>query len=199
MHKYYKDIESKHEVQFVVKSGSTFMKLINAIIGTFWWDYNRFMSGFFTTISHTIYCPVCIDLSIEPSLNTKAVIAHELEHAKQFRDYGLIVCSLLYLFPVSLFLIVFPILLLLGLADIISLWWLFVSLILFIPIAPWRFRFEMEACAAQAVFLSKYDMSKTLSQHTIQVARDFDTWSYWMSGNMQSKVYAITEYLKKRI
>jgi len=95
---------SRRGVQIVLKSGVWHQKAIDALLRVITLgQQTKFLTGFITTIGHTIYVPD--DFDTLPARVRLEVLRHEAVHVGQFEHFGGPVMALMYLtvpFPVGL-------------------------------------------------------------------------------------------------
>ena len=130
------NIKRNYVFDIKYKDESNFMKLLGTIL-----FFNKgFMTHYITTIGNTVYFPNR-DFIKNYDDGAIRVLAHEIVHVSQKEKYGMILYSLMYLFPQCLAL--FALLAFLAFIWLPFLWCL-LFLVFLAPIpAPWRKKFEL--------------------------------------------------------
>ena len=137
--KFVNNLKNHYNFNIIFKEKSLFMKLLSYIL-----FFNKdFMIDYTTTIGNNIYFPnqKYIDRDNNYCIS---ILAHEIVHIKQSERYGKLLFSLMYLFPQCLSL--------LSILSVLAIFWFpfiwcLVFLLFLAPLpAPWRTKFELEAC-----------------------------------------------------
>lgn len=120
----------EYKIRF--KDESFFMKLIGKIL-----VFNpSFMTGYTTTIGHTIYFPKASYLKAHP-VSAKVTVLHELVHIKDYEKLGALRFILMYLFPQVLALLAIP-------AFFLLPWWVAILFLAFAAPIPAYGRMQLE-------------------------------------------------------
>lgn len=161
------DLKEHYSFKVKFKDCSRFMKFIATLL----FFNKQFMTRFITTIGNTIYFPSEQFIKDDERVAMRA-LTHELIHIQQAKKYGRVLFYLMYLFPQCLTpLSVFA---LLAFVWTPCLWFL-VFLVFCAPIpAPFRKKFELEACY-MSIFIFYID-AKNSNHPDDEIQKNLSIW-----------------------